>query len=112
MTVEVSLLIAFFSLAFGIYQGVVNMKRNKSTDDRKDASEMTTVIVKLEGIGKDTGEIKNDVRGLKEEVKHNSEQLIRQDESLKSAWKRINAMDLKITAIDEELKKVTYHHVE
>lgn len=68
------------------------MKRNKSTDDKKEATEMTTVIVKLENISKDTGEIKNDMKSVKDEVKHNTEKIIRLDESLKSAWKAINRL--------------------
>lgn len=92
MTIEIALLISAVSVGFAIYSGIANLKRNKAADDKKDATEMTTVIVKLEGISKDTSEIKNDIRGVKEEVKHNSEQIIRMDESLKSAWKIINKL--------------------
>ena len=92
MTVEVAILISVVSLGFAIYSGVANMKRNKTTDDKKEATEMTTVIVKLEGISRDTSEIKNDLKSVKEDVKHHSEQIIRMDESLKSAWKAINKL--------------------
>ena len=92
MTIEVALVISALSLAFGIYQGITNMKRNRTSDDKKEASEMTTVIVKLEGIQKDCNEIKNDLKGVKEDVKSHTEQLIRLDESLKSAWKAINKL--------------------
>lgn len=93
MTIEVALLISAGSLAFALYQGIANLKRNKATDDRKEASEMTTVIVKLESIGKDTGEIKNDMKDVKQDVRKNTEQIIRVDESLKSAWRRINLLE-------------------
>lgn len=96
MTIEVALLISVCSLAFAMYQGIANLKRNKATDDRKEASEMTTVIVKLESIGKDTGEIKNDMKDVKQDVRKNTEQIIRIDESLKSAWKRINLLEGKV----------------
>lgn len=92
MTVELAILISAVSLGFAIYSGVANLKRNKTTDDKKEATEMTTVIVKLEGISRDTSEIKNDLKSVKEDVKHNSEQIIRMDESLKSAWKAINKL--------------------
>lgn len=92
MSVEVAILISAVSLGFAIYSGVANMKRNKTTDDKKEATEMTTVIVKLEGISRDTSEIKNDLKSVKEDVKHNSEQIIRMDESLKSAWRAINKL--------------------
>lgn len=89
---EVTILISVVSVAFALYSGISNLKRNKAADDRKEASEMTTVIVKLENISKDTGEIKNDIKSVKDEVKHNSESIIRLDESLKSAWKAINRL--------------------
>lgn len=92
MTVEIAVLVSLLSLAFTIYQGVANMKRNKAVDDKNEASEMTTVIVKLENISKDTHEIKSDMKDVKSEVKHNTEQIIRLDESLKSAWKAINRL--------------------
>lgn len=92
MTVELATLISIVSVGFAILSGVFNMKRNKTTDDKKEATEMTTVIVKLENISKDTGEIKNDIKSVKDEVKHNSESIIRLDESLKSAWKAINRL--------------------
>ena len=93
MTIEIALLISGVSLAFGLYQGISNLKRNKANDDKKEASEMTTVIVELKNISKDTAEIKNDIKDLKQDVKDNSEKIIRLDESLKSAWKRISALE-------------------
>lgn len=93
MTIEVALLISAVSLAFGIYSGISNLKRNKAADDKREATEMTTVIVKLDAIGRDTAEIKNDLKSVKEDVKTNTEQIIRLDESLKSAWKRINMLE-------------------
>lgn len=90
LTIEVALLISGVSLAFAIFQGITNLKRNKAVDDKKEASEMTTVIVKLENIGKDISEIKSDMRNIRNDVKSNSEKIVRLDESLKSAWKIIN----------------------
>lgn len=90
MTIEVALLISIVSLGFALYSGISNLKRNKSSDDKKEATEMTTVIIKLEGIQKDTAEIKSDLKGVKDDIKNHTEQIIRLDESLKSAWKAIN----------------------
>ena len=50
MTIEVALLISGISVAFGIFAGISNIRRNQKIDDKKDATEMTTVIVKLENI--------------------------------------------------------------
>lgn len=93
ISIEAALLISAVSLGFSIYTGIAGLKRNKSSDDKREASELTTVIVKLEGISRDTAEIKNDLKSLKEDVKGNTEKIIRLDESLKSAWKRINFLE-------------------
>ena len=93
MTVEIALLISIISVAFSVYQGIANLKRNQATDAKRESGELTTVIVKLENIGKDTSEIKADIKGVKSDVKKNTEQIIRLDESLKSAWKRINQLE-------------------
>ena len=61
MTIEVALVISALSLAFGIYQGVSNMKRNQKADNVQEASQMTTVIVKLETISAGISEIKSDM---------------------------------------------------
>lgn len=92
MFVEVALIISILSVFFAIFFGALNMRRNQKADDRREQSDMTTVIVKLESINADTNEIKNDIKSLKSDVRHNSENIIRIDESLKSAWKRINEL--------------------
>ena len=86
MSVEVALLISIVSVFFAIIFGLSNLRRNQKADDRREQSDMTTVIVKLESIRVDTNEIKNDIKSLKTDVRHNSEDIIRMDESLKSAW--------------------------
>jgi len=95
MTIEVALLISIVSVAAAILFGMTSLRRNQRTDDKAEQDSMTRVIVKLENISADTSEIKNDIKSVKAEVRHNSEQIIRVDESLKSAWKKINEMDLR-----------------
>lgn len=92
MTIEVALIISIISVFFAIFFGALNLRRNQKADDRREQSDMTTVIVKLESIQTDTSEIKNDIKSLKADVRHNSEDIIRMDESLKSAWRRINEL--------------------
>lgn len=93
MTVEVALLISGVSVAFGIYSGIVNLKRNKSNDDRKDATEMTTVIVKLENIGTGIAEIKSEMTNVKNDNKENRERIIKVEESTKQAHKRLDLFE-------------------
>jgi len=93
MTIEVALLISGISLAFGLYQGVTNLKRSERTDVRKDASEMTTVIVKLENIGTGIAEIKTEMSNVKSEIKESKERIIKVEESTKQAHKRMDTCE-------------------
>jgi len=83
MTIEIALLISGVSVAFGIYQGVSNMRRNNRTDDRNDATQLTTVIVKLENIGNDISDIKNDMRNVKDDMKDINVRLVRMEQQVK-----------------------------
>ena len=93
MTIEVALLISGISLAFGIYQGTANLKRNKATDDKKDATEMTTVIVKLESIGTGVTEIKSDMKNIRQDLQDLRERVVVVEQSTKSAHHRINTLE-------------------
>lgn len=92
MTVEVAVVISIISAFFAIFFGALNMRRNQKADDKQEQSDMTTVSIKLESIKADTNEIKNDIKSVKTDVRHNSENIIRIDESLKAAWKQINEL--------------------
>lgn len=83
MTIEVALVLSAISLAFGIYQGVSNLKRNNRTDVKTDASQLTTVIVKLENIGNDITEMKGDMRDVKDDIKDHSTRLVKAEQQIK-----------------------------
>lgn len=93
MTIEVALLISGVSVAFGIFAGISNIRRNQKIDDKKDATEMTTVIVKLENIGNGITEIKSEINNVKNDIKEDRERIIRVEESAKSAHKRIDDIE-------------------
>lgn len=69
MTIELALVISGLSVAFAIYQGICNLRRNNKLDDKKDATQLTTVIVKLENIGDGVTEIKSDLKNIKDDIK-------------------------------------------
>ena len=93
MTVEVALLISGISVAFSIFAGISNLRRNQKLDDKKDATEMTTVIVKLENIGTGITEIKSEMSNVKSDIKESRERLIKVEESAKQAHKRIDTLE-------------------
>jgi predicted RNase H-like nuclease (RuvC/YqgF family) len=93
MTVEVALVISGVSLAFALYQGITNLKRNKAADDKKEATDMTTVVIKLETISNNVMEVKNDMKNIREDVKEDRERIIKIEESVKQAHKRLDSIE-------------------
>ena len=90
MTVEIALVISFCSFAFAVYSGIANLKRNQKTDDQKDATQMTTVIVKLENISAGITEIKSEKASMKNDINGLNTRLVVVEQSAKSAHKRLD----------------------
>ncbi|MDD3049763.1 MAG: hypothetical protein PHR06_01305 [Candidatus Cloacimonetes bacterium] len=93
MTIELALLLSGISLAFGIYSGISNLKRNQKADDKNEASQLTTVIVKLENIGNGITEIKGEMSNVKNDIKESRERIIKVEESAKQAHKRMDTCE-------------------
>lgn len=93
MTIEVALLISFVSVTFGVVVGIANIRRNNRSDDKKDASQMTTVIVKLENIGSGISEIKSEMRNVKSDIQEAREKLAKVEEWTRQAHRRIDACE-------------------
>lgn len=92
MNVDIKILISIVSVSFAIYAGIKSLSRSIKEDAGKDASQMTTVIVKLESIGSGISEIKAEMSSLKEDVKENRERLVKVEESTKQAHKRLDSL--------------------
>ncbi len=105
MTIEVALLISGISLAFGIFSGITNLKRNQKADTKQDAAELTTVIVKLENIGNGISEIKSELTNVKNDIKEDRERIIRVEESVKQAHKRLDNIENHKRGMDESYRK-------
>lgn len=93
MTIELALLFSGVSVAAALFFGISNLERNKERDTRKEAAQMTTVIVKLETISNGVFEIKSELSAVKQDVKETGERLIRCEESVKQAHKRIDTCE-------------------
>lgn len=98
MTIEIALVISALSLIFAVYSGVTSMKRSAKYDDTKEATELTTVIVKLENISNGIAEIKNEMGNIKIDVKDLRNRLIIVEQSLKQAHKRIDTLEGRVNA--------------
>jgi peptidoglycan hydrolase CwlO-like protein len=76
MPSNTTILISIVALMFTVFQGVMVLRRNHTIDSKKDANEMTTVIVKLENIGNMVSDIKNEMNNVKESLKEDRERII------------------------------------
>lgn len=93
MTIEVTILLSVISVCLSAIFGYAIFRRNSKTDDRAEATQMTQVIVGLEGIKDLVKEIKVDMSNMKDDIRSEMEHRIRMEESLKSAWKRIEIIE-------------------
>lgn len=93
MTVELMSIITIISVAFAIYFGVNNAKRNKSQDDKSDAALLTTLNVNQNVMQKSLDEIKFDVKGIRAESQDMRIKITALEQSCKSAHKRLDTLE-------------------
>lgn len=93
MQLDVSLLISFLSLCVAGVVMITSIRRDKATDDKKEASETTTLIVKLENISDGVNEIRSDMRNMRSDIQDLRERLIIVEQSTKSAHHRLNTLE-------------------
>jgi len=85
---EYSIVISVCSLLLAIYTFL-------SKNNKDNTSQLTTVIVKLENISEGISDIKNELNSVKEDQRKDHDEIVRINESLKSAWKIINGNETK-----------------
>ena len=90
MTIEIPILISVLSLVVSAIVGFTSIKSRNSANDRQEASQLTTLIVKLETIADGVNEIKADLRNMKDDVRELRDRVIAVEQSTKSAHKRID----------------------
>ena len=86
MSVDIKILISVVSVSIAVFTSIRGLTKNI----KDDASQMTTVIVKLENIGSGISDIKAEMSNLKEDVATNRERLIKVEESTRQAHKRLD----------------------
>lgn len=103
--VDFSTILTVVSVSFAVFMGIINMKRNKTVDDKKEATETTAVIVKLENISNDVKEIKNELRSVRTEVRDLSDRTIITEQAVKSLHKRVDMHEERLQKLEELLYK-------
>ena len=93
MMVDVPILISVLGLFVSIMVFLTSNRRNKKTDDQREASEMTTLIVKLENINNGVNEIKSDMRNMRNDIQDLRDRLIIVEQSTKSAHHRLDGLE-------------------
>jgi hypothetical protein len=93
MQIDISTAIAVVSTVFAIFFGIRNLTRSKTTDDKADATQMATMIVKIDAVGTTVNEIKSDMREFKSEQQFLRDKIIEIEASVKSAHKRIDGLE-------------------
>ena len=96
MTIELSLLLSGISVAFAIFFGISNKKRNDKKETEERAAANTLMMTKLENIADDVKDIKRDYKETREEVQNLHDRVLIVEQSLKSYHKRLDGMNLNI----------------
>ena len=93
MTVEVALLVSFVSVAFSVYFGLKNSRRTDTKDIEERVKENTLINVKLDNIDQATKDIRADIAEVRSEIQKHNDRLIKVEESVKSAHRRIDTIE-------------------
>lgn len=67
----------------------LSLMRVFGKDGKNNASELTTVIVKLEAIGNDIAEIKKDMRGVKADIREHESRITKTEQKIETLEKII-----------------------
>lgn len=94
--IDFSLLISIISVGIAFVVAITNNRRSNSVADKKEATEITTMVVKLENIGNDTRDIKNELRNIRTEVGDLRERVIIAEQTSKSLHKRVDCFETRL----------------
>ena len=91
-----SVVIGIISALVGILIGLSSMSRNKNNDVRADAEESAMIRSQLSNINNGIESIRIDIKANEKRLMDVSERVVRVEESVSSAHKRLDAMAEKV----------------
>lgn len=95
MTIEVALLLSIVSVCFSAYFGLKNNKRSDTKELEERVKENTRINMKLDSISINTKEIKDELTEMRKSINSHDTKIVKLEESVKSAHKRIDAITMK-----------------
>lgn len=96
MSINASTIVSILSLGVAVICCVIsilNSRRSRRTDDKKETTEFTTIAVKLENISGGISELKSDIRHISNEQQSIRERVVLVEQSVKSAHHRIDRIE-------------------
>lgn len=93
MQIDTGTLLSIAALAISAIVCFTNLRRNNRHDDKQEAIELTTLLVKIENINNGINEIKSDVRNMRADIQEVRERLVTVEQSVKSAHHRLDKIE-------------------
>lgn len=91
--IQLAVLLSVVSVAFSIYFGMKNSKRTDTKDIEERVKRDTIVNTKLDEIGNNVKNIKDDVSTVRQDTQSIDKRLIVVEQSVKSAHHRIDSLE-------------------
>ena len=92
MQIPVTIIISLIALIVSAINSFTGLRRNNKKEDKAEATQLTTVIVKLENIGNDIKDVKTDLKDVKSDIRNHSDRLVKVEQEL------------------EIIKRIVYNH--
>ena len=89
----IAIFISFVSLCFAVWMGLKGDKRTDTKDIEERARENAKINFKLDEISGTTREIKADITSMRDDIRSHNDRLIKVEESVRQAHKRIDRID-------------------
>lgn len=102
MTIEVAVLISVVSVAFSVYFGLKNNKRSDDKDITERVKANTEINIKLDAIGNNVRDIKEEITDIKKTVSTHGEKLVMLEASYKAEHKRLDSLETRINQLEHE----------
>lgn len=89
MQVDLTIILGLSTALFGVLTFYFARKK----DTHESAAQVTTVIVELQTVRRDIGEMKADVQAMRNEWRQDHDKIVSMERDLKAMWKHIDKIN-------------------